>query len=150
MLQRTLIAFLAGTAVSLPAAADTDYLQVGRYTLVAATPDVRTADPLEAVVTLHFAHRAVRTVGDALAYFLPRAGYRLSQASLDDPTLSELLRQALPESQRALGPCSVRTAVQTLVGRAFALQDDPARRRLTVLPVQAAAAISSDPPGERP
>lgn len=150
MLQRTLIASLACTAATLAASADTDYLQVGRYTSVAATPDARTADPLEAVVTLHFAHSAVRTVGDALAYFLPRAGYRLSQASLDDPALAELLRQALPESQRALGPCSVRTAVQTLVGRAFALQDDPARRRLTVLPVPAAAATASDPAGERP
>ena len=150
MLQRTLIAILACAAASLPAAADTDHLQVGRYTSVAATPDVRIADPLEAVVTLNFAHSAVRTVGDALAYFLPRAGYRLSRASLDDPTLSELLRQALPESQRTLGPCTVRTAVQTLVGRSFALQDDPARRRLTVLPLQAAAAVRSDPPGERP
>ena len=142
MLRRTILtavpAALLCAAVSLPAGAGA--LQVGRYTSVDATPELRVTDPLEAVVTLNFPRSAVRTVGDALAYFLPRAGYRLTQASLDNPTLAELLVQVLPESQRSLGPCTVRSAVQTLVGRAFTLQDDPALRRLSVLPAVATAA----------
>lgn len=121
--------------VTCPSAfAQGEGIQVNRYTTVDPVPDARTAEPLEAIVTLHFPRRTVRTVADALAYFLPRAGYRLTQASLDHPTVAELLAQVLPESHRTLGPMSVRTAVQTLVGPAFVLQDDRMLRRLALTP----------------
>jgi conjugative transfer region protein (TIGR03748 family) len=130
---------LSALATSACAVAASEGIQVGRYTSVDPVPDTRTTDPLEAIVTLHFPRRTVRTVGDALAYFVPRAGYRLTQSTLDNPTVAELLVQALPESHRTLGPMSVRTAVQTLVGPAFVLQEDRALRRLALTPPVATA-----------
>jgi len=102
-------------------------IQVGRYSLFAATPTEEQADPLQAMITVQFPD-SVRTVGDAVQQLLQQSGYRLAGSEATGPASAYLMALALPAVQRSLGPMTLRRALETLAGPAFRLVEDPVHR----------------------
>lgn len=102
-------------------------IQVGRYSLFAATPTEAQADPLQANITLRFPD-SVRTVGEAVQHLLQQSGYRLAEPEVTGPESAYLMALALPAVQRSLGPMTLKRALDTLAGPAFRLVEDPVHR----------------------
>ena len=102
-------------------------IQVGRYSLFATTPTQAQADPLQAMITVQFPDR-VRTVGDAVKHVLRQSGYRLSGSETTGPASAYLMALPLPAVHRSVGPMPLERALETLVGPAFHLVEDPVHR----------------------
>ena len=115
--------FCAVASVNLPA----NDIQVGRYSLFAATPTEEQVDPLQATVTMLFP-KTVWTVGDAVRHALAESGYRLAGSEVLAPDTAYLFAMPLPEVHRQLGPMSLQQALETLTGPAFQLVEDPVHR----------------------
>ncbi len=118
-----LAGFCAVASVNLPASD----IQVGRYSLFAATPTEAQADPLQATITVQFPE-SVRTVGEAVRQLLQQSGYRLAEPETTGPESAYLMALALPAVQRSLGPMTLKRALDTLAGPAFRLVEDPVHR----------------------
>ena len=121
-----LAGFCAVASVNLQA----NDIQVGRYSLFAATPTEAQADPLQAIITLQFPD-TVRTVGEAVRHLLQQSGYRLADPEATGLESAYLMVLALPAVQRSLGPMTLRQALETLAGPAFRLVEDPVHRLVT-------------------
>lgn len=102
-------------------------IQVGRYSLFAATPTEAQADPLQATINIQFP-ATVRTVGDAVRYALEQSGFRLAGPEASAPDTAYLFALRLPDVHRQLGPMSLQQALETLAGPAFQLVEDPVHR----------------------
>ena len=107
-----------------------DELAVARYSTVRAVPTIAQRDPLASLVRTTFPSSVTR-VGDAVEILLAPSGYRLASADAAGPGREALLDRPLPEAHRELGPMPLRLALQTLVGPAFILVDDPVHRRVS-------------------
>ena len=105
-------------------------LQVGRYSLMTATPTEAQAALLVATVTVRFPER-IQTVGEAVPYLLQRSGYRLATAESIGPDTAALFALPLPAVHRNLGPMTLRDALEILAGSAFHLVQDPVHRLIT-------------------
>ena len=102
-------------------------LQVGRYSLSAATPTEAQAELLATTMTVRFPER-IQSVGEAVRYLLQRSGYRLATAKSIGPDTATLFALPLPAVHRSLGPMTLREALETLAGPAFYLMQDPVHR----------------------
>ena len=102
-------------------------IQVGRYSLFAATPTEAQADLLATTMTVRFPGR-IQTVGEAVRYLLQRSGYRLAAAESIAPDTLALFALPLPAVHRSLGPMTLKDALETLAGPAFHLVQDPVHR----------------------
>jgi len=105
-------------------------IQVGRYSLFAATPTEAQAELLATTMTVRFPGR-IQTVGEAVRYLLQRSGYRLAHAESIGPDTVALFALPLPAVHRSLGPMTLREALETLAGAAFHLVQDPVHRLVT-------------------
>lgn len=103
-------------------------MQLGRYSTAVAAPPAQVAQPLEALVRLSYPRQTVRTVGDALDHTLARSGWRLVSASALEPQAAHLLTLPLPDSQRTLGPYTVRTVLEVLTGTPWQWHEDAVQR----------------------
>ena len=102
-------------------------IQVGRYATVRALPTQEQVQLLSAIVNVVFP-ASVITVGQAVEYLLQPSGYRLAPQDTAEPSRATLLNLPLPEPHRVLGPMPLQTALETLVGPAFRLVEDPVHR----------------------
>ena len=102
-------------------------LQVARCSLFATTPTKAQADPLQAIITVQLPDR-VRTVGDAVKHLLQQSGYRLAGSEASGPASAYLMALPLPAVHRRVGPMPLERALETLVGPAFHLVEDPVHR----------------------
>jgi type IV pili sensor histidine kinase/response regulator len=107
-----------------------DQVQVGRYTTQSAQPAAELAEPLSVYAQLNFPRQTVATVGQALDYTLIRTGYRMVDPEALSDHARSFLNLPLPESQRRMGPYSVRTLLQVLLGNAWTLRSDPISRQV--------------------
>ena len=107
-----------------------DDVQVGRYSMIAATPTEAQADLLSTTMTVRFPER-IQTLGEAARYLLQRSGYRLATAESIGPDTAALFALPLPAVHRSLGPMTLRDALETLAGPAFNLVQDPVHRLIT-------------------
>ena len=105
-------------------------LQVGRYSLFAATPTQAQAELLATTMTVRFPNR-IQGVGEAVRYLLQRSGYRLANIEAIGPDTAALFALPLPAVHRSLGPMMLRDALETLAGPAFHLVQDPVHRLVT-------------------
>ena len=105
-------------------------LQVGRYSLFAATPTQAQAELLATTMTVRFPNR-IQGVGEAVRYLLQRSGYRLANIEAIGPDTAALFALPLPAVHRNLGPMMLRDALETLAGAAFHLVQDPVHRLVT-------------------
>jgi type IV pili sensor histidine kinase/response regulator len=105
-------------------------VQVGRYSMYAATPTTAQKDLLAAIIKIQFPER-VQTVGEAVRHLLQGTGYRLARAEVIGKGTLDLFALPLPNAHRNLGPVPMQTALETLAGPAFRLVEDPVHRLLT-------------------
>lgn len=105
-------------------------IQVGRYSLYAATPTKAQRDLLAVTTTVRFPE-GIQTVGEAVRYLLERSGYRLAQTESIVPDAMVLFALPLPAVHQQLGPMTLRDALETLAGPAFNLVQDPVHRLIT-------------------
>jgi type IV pili sensor histidine kinase/response regulator len=118
---------LAGSCVTVTPDLKASEVQVGRYSLLSATPTKAQTDLMATTVTVQFPER-IQSVGEAVHYLLQRSGYRLANAEALDPEAMALLSLPLPAVHRYLGPLSLQQALQTLAGPTFRLVQDPVHR----------------------
>jgi conjugative transfer region protein (TIGR03748 family) len=104
---------LLSCASSFLFAADTT--QVNRYATVENKPLSAQINPLLAVQTIHFP-QTVKTVGEAMMYWLQYSGFHLAESKKLPESLKILMQQPLPQIDRNLGPLSIKTGLGVLVG----------------------------------
>jgi len=105
-------------------------IQVGRYSLSAATPTEAQANLLAATMTVKFS-KQIQTVGEAVRHLLQSSGYRLAAAESIGSYAEALFALPLPAVHRSLGPMMLRDALETLAGPAFYLVQDPVHRLIS-------------------
>lgn len=105
-------------------------VQIGRYSLLAATPTEAQANLLATTITVSFPARIV-TVGEAVQYLLQRSGYRLAAGHVVAPEAEHLLTLPLPAVHRHFGPVTLMQGLEALVGPAFRLVQDPVHRLIS-------------------
>ncbi len=105
-------------------------VQVGRYSLFSATPTEAQTELLATTVAVRFPKR-IQTLGEAVRYLLQRSGYRVAAAGSIGPETVALFTLPLPIVHQSLGPMTLRDALETLVGPAFHLIQDPVHRLIT-------------------
>ena len=93
--------------------------RLGRYTLESSTPSRAQTDLLSATVKTKFPSQ-IATVGQAIDYLLQRSGYRLKVTE----DFRSTLNLPLPHVHRKIGPLDLRSALKTLTGGVWGLQEN--------------------------
>jgi len=106
-----------------------NYIETGRYSVVANEPHKAQMNPLKVVVNTRLP-TTVETVEQAVNFLLDRSGYNLADYSVLTPEARILLGHQLPAIHRQLGPITLDKALQTLAGDAFHLVVDPINRKV--------------------
>ena len=102
--------------------------QINRYASVENKPLLAQVNPLLTVQRVHFPKK-VKTVGDALAYWMQHSGFTLANDSQLPPALKILMTAPLPQVDRTLGPLTIQDGLTVLVGQAvFTLIQNPLTR----------------------
>lgn len=102
--------------------------QINRYATVANKPMPAQINPLLAVQHIHFPSD-VKTVGQAIEWWLQYSGYSLVAVEKQPDSLQAVLRQPLPQIHKNLGPLTVRDGLEVLAGQqVFELIEDPLLR----------------------
>ncbi len=102
-------------------------IQIGRYSVVSATPTTAQENILAVMVTITMP-APIQTVGDAINHLLTPSGYSLAQFDAQGPEVIQILSLPLPDVHRSLGPMSLQDALLTLASPAFRLYTDPVHR----------------------
>ena len=98
--------------------------QINRYATVANKPLAAQINPLLAVQQVHFPQE-VKTIGQAIEWWLRLSGFSLISKEKQPESLHAVMRQALPQIDRTLGPLTVKDGLEVLVGQqSFALIED--------------------------
>ena len=118
---------LAGICTVASVNLQADDVQVGRYSMIAATPTEAQTDLLAMAMAVQFP-AWIQSVGEAVGYLLHRSGFRLANAEAIGPDTVALFALPLPAVHRSLGPMTLRDALETLAGPAFHLVQDPVHR----------------------
>ena len=121
---------VAGICIAVSLNLQANELQIGRYSLYAATPTEAQVDLLATTITTRFSER-IQTVGEAARYLLQRSGYRLATAKSIEPDTAQLFALPFPAVHQSLGPMTLRDALETVAGPAFNLVQDPVHRLIT-------------------
>lgn len=123
----SVIGVIAFAGVSLHAA---NVTQINRYATVENKPLSAQINPLLAVQQVHFS-QAIKTVGQAMAYWLRYSGFSLASTDKQSQSLQAVMRQPLPQIDRNLGPLTVKDGLEVLAGQqVFTLTQDPLLREV--------------------
>ena len=123
----SMIGLLSVAAFSINAA---NVTEVNRYATVNNKPLAAQINPLLAVQQVHFPQE-VKTVGQAITYWLQYSGFSLSKADKQPLSLQAVMQQPLPQIDRHLGPLTVRDGLEILVGQdVFSLTQNPMLREV--------------------
>ena len=107
-----------------------DITQVNRYATVANKPLAAQINPLLAIQQIHFPQE-VQTIGQAVEWWLKFSGFSLVSKEKQSESLQTVMRQALPQIDRNLGPLTVKDGLEVLVGQqSFMLIEDPLLRHV--------------------
>jgi len=125
--------FLAGACLTSVPQLQANEVQVGRYSMLSATPTEAQADLLATTIKVQLPKR-IHTIGEAIHYLLQRSGFRLAASEAMAPETTVLFDLPLPAVHRNLGPISLRQALKTLADPAFQLVQDPLHRLIAFEP----------------
>ncbi len=104
--------------------------QINRYATVQNKPLAAQLNPLLAVQQVHFS-QDIKTVGQAMMYWLNYSGFHLASIDKQPPSLQAVMRQSLPQVDRNLGPLTVKDGLEVLAGQqVFSLIQDPLLREV--------------------
>lgn len=106
----------------------TNYIQTGRYTVIAPVPLPEQSQLLDVVISVTLPEEEVYTVGQGIRYLLKRSGYQLVNANQLSADVLLLFSRPIPRVHRHLGPMTLRQALNTLATPAFRLVEDPVHR----------------------
>lgn len=127
MIRLPMISVLSVLACSSLAA---NVTQINRYATVANKPLAAQINPLLAVQQVHFPQE-VQTIGQAIEWWLRFSGFSLVSKEKQSESLQAVMRQALPQIDRTLGPLTVKDGLEVLVGQqSFVLIEDPLLRQV--------------------
>ncbi|WP_148263477.1 PFGI-1 class ICE element type IV pilus protein PilL2 [Legionella drancourtii] len=127
MIRLPMISVLSVLACSSLAA---NVTQINRYATVANKPLAAQINPLLAVQQVHFPQE-VQTIGQAIEWWLRFSGFSLVSKEKLSESLQAVMRQALPQIDRTLGPLTVKDGLEVLVGQqSFVLIEDPLLRQV--------------------
>jgi len=115
---------LMGACVTIAPQLHANEMQVGRYSMLSATPTEAQVDLLATIINVQLPKR-IHTIGEAIHYLLQRSGFRLAGSEAMAPETTVLFDLPLPAVHRNFGPISLRQALKTLAGPAFQLVQDP-------------------------
>ncbi len=105
--------------------------RAGRYTLIELNPDDAQRVLMQQLVQTSIPASMDTTVGDGLRFLLSRTGYRIC----DSVIALDLYAMPLPAAHFRLGPMTLRQALLTVIGPAWALQVNEASRQVCVIPI---------------
>ena len=125
--------FLVGACLIIAPQLQANEVQVGRYSMLSATPTEAQADLLATTIKVQLPKR-IHTIGEAIHYLLQRSGFRLAGSEAMAPETIVLFDLPLPAVHRNLGPISLRKALETLAGPAYQLVQDPMHRLIAFEP----------------
>ena len=125
--------FLAGACLTSVPQLQANEVQVGRYSMLSATPTEAQADLLATNIKVQLPKR-IHTIGEAIHYLLQRSGFRLAGSEAMASETTVLFDLPLPAVHRNLGPISLRKALEALAGPAFQLVQDPMHRLIAFEP----------------
>ena len=104
--------------------------QVSRYSTTTNEPTAAQVNPLLAIQQMKFA-REVSTIHQAVDQWLKHTGYSLTGLKNQSKDTQEILKQALPQVDKSLGPLTVKEGLEVLVGKGvFHLVQDPLHRKV--------------------
>jgi len=103
--------------------------QMGRYLTVENKPTHAQTDLLSQTIQVRFPAN-IKTIGEAMDYILRFSGYNLVPEHERSVDLKNTLLKPLPAVDRDFGPMSLKDALVTLAGSAFALKTDPLNRTI--------------------
>ena len=89
-------------------------VSAARYVSMDVVPTAAEVNPLMAISTFRFS-RNVYTVGDAINQVIRNTGYTLSPKLSDTAKLT--LKKPLPITNRKLGPLTIKTTLEVLMGQ---------------------------------
>lgn len=125
--------YLMSACVVIAPQLQANEVQVGRYSMLSATPTEAQADLLATTIQVQLPKR-IHTIGEAIHYLLHRSGFRLAGSEAMAPETTVLFDLPLPAVHRNLGPISLRKALEALAGPAFQLVQDPLHRLIAFEP----------------
>jgi conjugative transfer region protein (TIGR03748 family) len=103
---------------------------VSRYSTVKNEPTQAQVNPLLAIQQMRFS-KEISTIEDAVKQWLRHTGYALADKAIQSKDTQEILKQALPQVDRELGPLTVKEGLEILVGKGvFHLVQDPLHRKV--------------------
>jgi type IV pili sensor histidine kinase/response regulator len=102
-------------------------MRSGRYTLAELAPTAAQRDLLLQIVDVVMPEDARATVGDGLRHVLKRSGYQLCSPT---SAIADLYELPLPAAHLRLGPMTLRDALLTLAGSAWAVDVDDSKRQV--------------------
>jgi conjugative transfer region protein (TIGR03748 family) len=115
---------------AMSAYAIADVIQINRYATVANKPLAAQINPLLAVQQIHFP-QDVKTVGQAIEWWLQYSGYSLVAKEKQPESLQAVMLQTLPKIDRNLGPLRVKEGLEVLAGQqVFILVVNPLLREV--------------------
>lgn len=103
----------------------------GRYTLIEISPAAAQADLMQQIVDVSMPPTLVASVGDAVRYVLLRSGFTLC----DSAQIRIFNTLPLPAADFELGPLTLESALQILVGPAWRLEVNEITRRVCFVPL---------------
>ncbi|MGQ3887837.1 hypothetical protein ACQUW5_02250 [Legionella sp. CNM-1927-20] len=104
--------------------------QINRYATVANKPLPAQINPLSAIQQIRFSQN-ITTIADAVDYWLQYSGYKLAPKENQPSILQTVMNKKLPQTQRNLGPMSIRDGLEVLVGsQVFVLLENPLKREV--------------------
>ena len=104
--------------------------QINRYATVANKPLAAQINPLLAIQQVHFPQE-VQTIGQSIEWWLKFSGFSLVSKEKQPESLQAIMRQALPQIDRTLGPLTVKDGLEVLVGQqSFVLIEDSLLRQV--------------------
>jgi conjugative transfer region protein (TIGR03748 family) len=104
------------------------WLQVGRYHTVNAVPTREQQALLQVIIEVTLPEEVV-DIQSAVDYLLLRSGYQFATFP-QAYDVQQLLLKPIPAVHRHLGPMTLESALQTLVGKPFELTVDPIHRQI--------------------
>lgn len=123
----TLIGLLSLSAAYAEAA---NVTHINRYATVDNKPLSAQINPLLAVQQVHFS-QDIKTVGEAMAYWLQYSGFSLAPNDKQPQSLRTVMQRPLPQIDRNLGPLTVKDGMEVLAGQqVFTLTHDPLLREV--------------------
>jgi len=129
---RQSLSIIALAVLAITSASAANQSLINRYITVKNKAMPEQINPLLAIQQIHFP-QTIKTVGDAMHYWLRHSGYRLADFAKQPNALKQVFDKPLPQTQRTLGPIRVIDGLEVIAGQpAFSITQDLITREINL------------------